>query len=139
MKISDHFDARELVDPWTWERIGARAASFIDPRLLEMLEVLREFTGPIRVNDWHRGGQYRCSGLRGPGCEVGNPYSSHRFGTTADIKTPMPPEGVVAVVFAHPEQFPYVIRVENPVHTPTWTHIECGIRGDGVPIYMFNP
>lgn len=136
-KLSDHFFLEELVDQETLKHVGDRAQNFLHPFLIPVLERLREFTGPIIINDWVYGGHYNCSGLRGPSCAVGSLYSAHRFGTAVDVKCKKSPEEVVGFILDNSENFQEVIRIENPAHTPTWTHIEVGKR-EG-PIYIFNP
>ena len=136
-KLSKHFYLEELVDKEILKRVGERAENFLHPALVPMLEKLREFTGPIKINDWVFGGHFNCSGLRGPDCTIGSLYSAHRFGTAVDVKCVKSPEEVVGYILDNEEKFPEVLRIESTAHTPTWTHIEVGARKG--PIYIFNP
>lgn len=67
MKLSKHFDLKELVNPDIYAKFGDRSADFINPTLPETLEELRlNIANKIKVNDWHLGGNYKDSGLRMP-------------------------------------------------------------------------
>jgi hypothetical protein len=66
MKISENFDLKELVNPNIYSRIGDRAADFLNVNTPSVLEDLRADFGPITVNDWPFGGNYKDSGLREP-------------------------------------------------------------------------
>ncbi|RMH12697.1 MAG: hypothetical protein D6698_15070 [Gammaproteobacteria bacterium] len=136
-KLSENFYLEELVEPDILKKVGVRARDFLHPTLVVMLEELRKFTGPITINDWVFNGSFQYSGLRGPKCPIGALYSSHRFGTAVDVKCKKQPEEVVGYILDNADLFQMVTRIENPSHTPTWTHIEVGVReGD---IYIFNP
>lgn len=67
MKVSDHFDIRELVHPDIYERIGARCLGFIHPSAVPTLEMIRRgIADSITINNWHTGGALKDSGLRLP-------------------------------------------------------------------------
>lgn len=130
------FEIRELVPPDVFEARGEAAWELLDPRLLVTLDALRQKFGPIVVNDWHRGGQYKESGFRSALSETGARYSQHRYGRAADCKFvgDVTPQEVHAHIMAHPEEFPEITTLEAISATPTWLHVdvrnnsEAGLR-----------
>lgn len=63
--IKDYFDIKELVCPDVYEKFGLYSWQFFDPRLLEVMLVVREKTGlPMVVNNWGKGGNLTQRGLR---------------------------------------------------------------------------
>jgi len=153
MKISKHFDARELVPPQIWKTYGIISRQFLRPELLRVLDLLRDKLGrPVVVNNWHTGGQYKESGYRTPYTKTGAKYSQHKLGTAADVKVPeytkdevtyeaMTPMQVLAVILANADEFRAagMTTYENPNATPTWLHIDCRWREPNNAFVMVNP
>ncbi|NDO73080.1 D-Ala-D-Ala carboxypeptidase family metallohydrolase [Shewanella sp. SE1] len=81
-----HFKIYELVDRQTYTDRGDRAWQLFNPRLLELLDQLRElFDAPITVNTWKWGGQFENRGLRTSASPYYRPYSQHSFGRAVDF------------------------------------------------------
>jgi uncharacterized protein YcbK (DUF882 family) len=83
-KLSDHFVASEFDCP-----CGVCSVTFIEPALVEKLELLRAKLGcPIDID---RGGGYRCDfhqrELSERGIETAKGRSQHQDGRAADIST----------------------------------------------------
>ncbi|HPG33181.1 MAG TPA: D-Ala-D-Ala carboxypeptidase family metallohydrolase [Lentimicrobium sp.] len=87
MKISEHFDIRELVDKATYTRNFGQSIKLIDPRIPVLLEKIRELCGnrPMTVNNWHIGGQFQYRGYRPPDCQIGALKSMHKQGKAVDF------------------------------------------------------
>lgn len=86
-----YFGIHELVYPSLYkeyEKLGKLDTLWyaFDDRLLITLDALREAFGPIIVNDWKNGGQFRESGLRDMSTTTGAKLSQHKFGRAADAK-----------------------------------------------------
>lgn len=65
MRIQDYFHAKEVVCPDVYDKFGLYSWQFFDPRLLDVMLVIREKTGlPIVVNNWGKGGNLTQRGLR---------------------------------------------------------------------------
>lgn len=139
-----HFEIYELVSKQVYQKYGERAWQFFDPRLLVMLDWVREkLDKPITVNDWYWGGQFDERGLR---CNLdpmmvgktkaGKIYCSpHPFGQGVDFDV----EGMTAQqvrdwLEEHKEELPFPIRLEDGV---SWVHMD--VRNVGVKIYLFKP
>lgn len=66
-RVSRYFDIKELVCPHIYDKFREYAWQFFDPRLLDVLLVIREnINSPIIVNNWSSGGDlsqrgYRCN------------------------------------------------------------------------------
>ncbi len=139
MKLSKNFSLIELVHPDIVERVGDRAADFLHPELVPMLQRLRDMFGSIVVNGQFNGGTFTNSGLRLPNGTVGAKLSSHRFGTACDLKfTDTTPEEVQEYINDNQDDFPTIRRMENASVTITWLHIEVTGKRVG-NIYTFNP
>lgn len=141
MKISEHFDIRELVHPdiYNHPAIGPRCVDFIHPNAKYMLEDLRELFGPITINDWLYGGQYVDSGLRLPDGSVGARFSAHRFGCGFDLKfSNATPGDVYYHILNNQNKYPFIVRMEAIDRTPGWLHVEFGGKRSG-EIEVFHP
>ena len=87
MKISSNFDIREFVPPEMWETFKHESVKFIDERIPDILERIRELSGgkAITVNNWHRGGRFRYRGYRPESCTVEARKSMHWIGQAVDF------------------------------------------------------
>ena len=82
-----HFQAYELVDRVTFDRMGEGALSLFHPEALRALDDLRDFFGaPVTVNNWQTGGPFEWRGFRTPekAAELGAPHSRHAVGDAFD-------------------------------------------------------
>ena len=99
---SPYFSVKELVCKHVYERYGENAAMFLDEKLIETLNVIREqiLCAPMTVNNWHAGGNFTQRGLRCNICELvksktdaGKLYlSAHMLGKAVDCNV----EGMTA-------------------------------------------
>jgi len=134
-----HFKLQELVAPSIFERLGDDAWNLLDEKALRALESIREKFGPIIVNNWHAGGQYKESGLREQDTRTGAPKSAHKRGMAFDCKSSKyTPAQMCAYVMANPDEFPYVRRIENPDDTRTWLHVDS-VEHAGKTPRVFKP
>jgi len=83
---SKFFDVREFVPPDVYKDRGINAWMLIDPRLIEVMDVIREAVkAPITINNYVWGGSRRWSGLRLSGSPYYSPYSQHSYGRAVDF------------------------------------------------------
>lgn len=143
-KLSQHFSVSELVNPDIIKKLGEiRAANFISPFLIQTLEVIRARFGPIVINGEFRGLTFTNSGLRKASYykKLGimiESYSTHQYGNTADCKFPeATPAQIYDYILDNPDEFPFIVRMENAHITESWLHIECGKYRDKIEV--FNP
>jgi hypothetical protein len=83
--IGKNFIIQEFVDQATYQRFGAKSEWFIDQKLFNITQVLRNKFGPMTINNWHSGGNRNWSGLRTNSSPYYKPYSQHSFGRAVDI------------------------------------------------------
>jgi hypothetical protein len=133
MKVSANFELRELVSPEAYEKLGHAAHWLLDPRLIAVVQKIRDLAGkPVTVNDWHVGGQYKQSGFRMPGEGTGAALSQHRFGRAADLKIQgMTPGQGLQLVQGNWAALSALglSTVEDVSLTPTWLHVDVRLTG----------
>lgn len=129
--LTKYFKAEELLPK------GVTDTSLLDPKLLQLVDEIRELLGvPCTINNYASGGTRQWCGLRTPACTIGAPKSQHRLGKAAD----MHPIGMTA------EQARAKIKkavaegklknlggVENAV---SWLHIDCRPRVNGKVVWF---
>ena len=125
-KISKHFVLEEFFEKdLVHSQVGDRLLSYLDPRILDICDFLRERYGPATVNNWHLGGELEQCGFRRPSSKVGASCSQHKFGRAADLH--------FAGITAHEirtdmklDQAPFmragITAIEEGV---TWLHVDC--------------
>lgn len=129
MKIP-HFRIEELVSPEIFQARGEKAWELLRPDALAMLLEFRQKFGPITVNDWHAGGQYKESGLRNCGTATGAKWSLHKFGAAWDMKfRTATPREVFDYTLKHVSEFPSCRVLEDAADTPTWLHADTRNHG----------
>jgi len=133
MKISAHFDIREFVDPTIFNKYGAASQWFIDQKVIEFMEIIRErFGKAIYVNDWYRGGNLQERGYRIPDTSTGAWYSQHKFGRACDFNVlGMESSEVFDDVVSNQEFYLSigVTTIEDAAYSPTWTHLDMRWTG----------
>lgn len=140
-----HFKVKELVSEIVYNKYGEGAWAFLDIRLIETLDQLREFFGkPMYVNNWYNGGGNSQRGLR---CNMdplvknkNRPYlSQHCLGTAVDFNVKgMTSKEVCKAILDNQDKFPHIKRMEHWDNTPSWTHIDLA-NIDTKEIYVFRP
>ena len=136
---SKHFKVQELVSPEVYAARGEASWQLLDVYLILTLDQLRDEFGPLTVNDWLWGGNFKYSGLRPLRGGIGAIYSQHRFGRAADCKPKdLTPQEMHARILDKQEKFPHLRVLENIVATPTWVHAD--VRNHQLPgIWIVNP
>jgi hypothetical protein len=133
VKISPNFDLRELVSPDAYTALGDNARWLLDPRLVNVVQAIREIAGKsITVNNWHAGGTYKDSGYRMPNSVTGATLSQHRQGRAADLKIAglTPSEGLKLIKDNWAKLAALgLTTVEDIACTPTWLHVDCRWTG----------
>jgi hypothetical protein len=120
-----HFELRELVPPDIHAARGDAAWELLDPRALVLLDALRDTFGPCTVNDWHRGGRFKESGLRDVVTGTGARYSQHKYGRAFDCKfADATPGHVFDYLLERAIEFPELTVLEDVKATPSWLHFD---------------
>jgi len=85
-KVSKNFYEDELIPPAIYNNKRLKNEWFIDPLTVKILQELRDWYGPMTVNNWYTGGRFKYSGYRNPACKVGSKLSMHRHMRAMDCK-----------------------------------------------------
>lgn len=146
-ELKKYFDVRELISKAVWERMGESAWLLFDPRLLEVLLVLRRdvLCVPLVCNNWAKGGTMQQRGLRENVCpmvaektKAGKMYlSEHTMGRAVDLSAiGKTADEMRELIKQHASRLPYNIRVEDGESAPTWLHVD--VRDTGQKVYFFK-
>jgi len=129
MKVSDNFTIQEFVPKEIYQIYSERSIWFVDQRLIDGMQWLREYFGAsITINNWHTGGTLQNRGFRHPTTTTGARLSQHKFGRACDFNV----AGLTAkqtfdkirndwgIISGHT----FFTTMEDVQYTPTWTHID---------------
>lgn len=144
MKInidSPYFDIDELVCEDVYNKFGADAFKFFDPRIIITINTLRDRIGKaIFINDWQAHGKFSERGLRCNLCETVKSktelyMSAHCLGKGVDFDIQgLLAEEVRLWITANAKWWPYPIRLEKGVN---WIHIDV-MNNTDQKVYLFN-
>lgn len=126
-----HFTLDELVCEHVYNKYGAFAYNFFDPRILIMIDTIRDrINKAIFINNWLIHGSFSQRGLRCPECQIPKDYaakgilymSAHPLGKGFDMEVEdMSADEVRQWIILHANWWPYPIRLEDKV---TWVHLD---------------
>lgn len=130
---SKYFDIQEFIDPATYSEEGENSITFIDKKLIDIAEFVRETLGkPVTINNWHTGGQYKESGLRNKNTTTGAKRSAHKLGKGIDVKAKeMVGNEWYEFVKKHAKKL-YDLglrRIEDKTLATTWCHMDTKEHG----------
>ncbi|MEG2164119.1 MAG: hypothetical protein RRY55_06540 [Bacteroidales bacterium] len=137
---SKYFKTEELVCRHVYAKFGEQAEMFIDSRLFETLDIIREkiLCVPMIVNNWKSDGQFSQRGLRCNCCQIVKsktaPYlSAHVLGKAVDFDAKwMTAEQARQAIIKAQILLPYPIRLESGV---SWVHLDVYDAGNKVTMF----
>lgn len=143
--MSTYFNIKELVCPDIYNNFGEQSWMFIDNKLIETLDIVREkiLCRPMVINNWASGGGYTQRGLRCNICQlvksktdIGRIYmSAHNFGKAIDATVQgMTAEEARNLIIKNQVLLPYPIRLEDNV---SWLHLDVYDMNKG-KVYLFK-
>lgn len=135
-----HFSLKELVPQDVFNELGDRALILLEPRMLMMIDGIRQFFGkPITINNWHTGGKFKERGYRSGETATGAKWSQHKFGRAADMDIQgMTAEQVRTAIIAN-QKDPLLSHVSVLEKNVTWVHADCRNIKSGSGIVLVNP
>jgi hypothetical protein len=146
MKLSKNFTTEEFIHPDIIKKLGdKRSSNIVNNFLIKQVQLIRDKFGPVIINGKYGGKNFINSGVRKASFYktlgvIRESYSTHLWCNTADLKFKnITPIEVYDYILNNPNEFPYIVRMENAHKTKTWLHIECGRFRDGYKIEVFNP
>ncbi|TSA35557.1 MAG: hypothetical protein D4R64_09285 [Porphyromonadaceae bacterium] len=127
MKVSKDFSIHEFVPPAIYEHFVDKSIWFIDPKIMQMAQFIRDrFGKPIMINNYLTGGSYQYSAFRDSACTIGATNSQHRHGRAIDFRIQgMSPIEIRVDIIKNFEQYRVSGLTTIEGGTPTWTHIDC--------------
>jgi len=141
---SPYFNLQEFVCPHVFTKYGIFAWNFLDPRLVELMNVIRAKIGKaIYVNNWADGGNYDERGLRCIQCSIVKKkieenelyMSGHLLAKANDFEVlGLLAEEVREWLIIHKNWWPYSFRLEGKV---SWVHLDLYNNTDN-KIILFN-
>jgi hypothetical protein len=145
MNICPNITVKEVVCPHIYQKWGDKAIRFIDPDLIEVLNVIRNkiLKCPIVINNgtWKQRGM-RCNlcGLVVEKTNKGQPYlTAHLLGKAIDFscKTYTVPQ-VHELIKKNANLLPCKIRLESPENASSWVHFDISTYGQKEKVYTFR-
>lgn len=123
-----HFTIEELVGPELHKMLPEELLwRLFRPEVLQWLDRVREaFGAPIIVNDWHKGGKFKESGLRLQTTKTGALRSKHKIAEGFDLKPADPKRHRELWDLLFNRSDLGTVRIEHHEATPTWVHGEGG-------------
>jgi hypothetical protein len=127
MKVSKDFALAEFVPPAIYEHFVDKSIWFIDPKIVQMAQFIRDrFGKPVTINNYLTGGNYQYSAFRDSGCTIGATNSQHRHGRAIDFRIQgMSPMEIRADIIMNFELYRASGLTTIEGGTPTWIHIDC--------------
>jgi hypothetical protein len=134
IKVSDNFYLDEFIPREIYTARPDHGRSLLDARVIYVAQWLRDITGrPVRLNNWWDGGKLQERGLRSWDTKTGARWSQHKFGRAGDCSvdglTPTQVHGILLKNEAFLIKNAWITTLEDPSHTPTWTHFDCRWTG----------
>lgn len=119
-----------------FQRYGDKSIRYFDPRLLAVLEVIREgVDSPMTINNWHLGGARQWSGLRTPESKYWSSGSAHSWGMAFDAVGDFDPDDARAAIVSGQLILPYPVRLEMGI---SWLHVDV-MNVSQNPVEIFYP
>ena len=133
---SKHFEIHELVPQYIHNTYGNKAWRFIDPRLIETIDTLKEAfpLGTMTINNYLWGGNRNWSGLRTPRSDYFSETSMHSQGKAVDmVFSEYESEHIRNYIIKNPNIFPHIRGLEMGI---SWVHID--VRNEDT-LVCFHP
>lgn len=146
MNVCPNITVKEIVCPHVYAKWGDKAIRFIDPQLREVLNIIRNkiLKRPIRINN---GSSLTQRGLRCNLCQLvadktraGKIYlSAHNLGKGTDFDCPgLTVQQVHDLIKKNAKLLPCKIRLESPIDSPSWTHVDVITEDQKEQVYVFR-
>lgn len=132
----NYFNTDELVPPEVYALLGEHSRKLIDPRIVDMLNKLREWANcPIYVNNAARGRSE--SGLRIPTSKYYSPTSQHSVGKALDsVCDQISAKEFHKEILKNLDMYPDIRFIEIDVN---WLHIDCRDNPDDTRMKLWSP
>lgn len=120
-----HYVIQELVPPEIYRERGDASWELLDGAMLVTADALRDYFGPIIINNWHTGGPLSECGFCSSGSNVHAKLSQHKFGRANDSHpVKVTPQEMHAAILKNRDKFPYITVMEDIEYTKGWVHFD---------------
>lgn len=146
----NYFKIQEFVSKKTYNKYGDKCVQFIDQRILDFINKLREdLKKPITINNWLWNGSFEQRGLRTNLDEIVKNktnkdilyVSQHTLGKAIDfnVKGMSNKETYEYIIKNyHTNGYDkYITRIEHIDSAPNWIHVDCANTGKK-ELYIFK-
>jgi hypothetical protein len=140
-KASANFLVEEFVPQKVYEKYGDSSLWFVDPKIVNIAQLLREYFGkPMTINNWHNGGNFNYRGFRDDSfyyqwdsdlsaykSKRKGKLSQHRFGRGIDFNVSgLTSDEVRESILQNEEMWmdAGVTTLEDGAYAPTWCHLD---------------
>lgn len=131
-----NFLPQEFVPQELWQRYGEGAIRYMDPRILEVIQVIRNYVAsPMTINNWHSHGPRNHSGLRLPDSPYWSVGSAHSYGMAVDAVGRWDVAQLRKDIFEGKLLLPHPVRLERGVG---WLHVDV-MNCTTEPVVGFDP
>ena len=121
--VSKHFKVHELVPKKLYEKYGEKAWRYVDVRLIETIDKLKEHfnLGTMTINNYYWGGDREWSGIRTPDSPYYNVGSQHSYGNAVDVVcSEYTAKEVRDYILNNLGKFPHIRGLE----IASWVHVD---------------
>ncbi len=121
---SKYFKIHELVPKSLYEKYGNKAWRYVDPRLIESIDKLKEHfnLGTMTINNYFWGGKREWSGIRTSDSPYYSLGSQHSYANAFDIVfSDYSAEEVRNYIIGNKDLFPHIKGLELGV---SWVHLD---------------
>ena len=154
-KASKNFLVEEFVPQKIYEKYGDSSLWFMDSRIIELAQYIREYFGkPMTINNWKNGGRFNYRGFRNDSyyyrwnsdlsayeSKSKGKLSQHRMGRAIDFNIAgMECDEVRAEFLKNEQQWldAGLTTIEDGNYAPTWVHIDIRYTGKN-NIFVVKP
>lgn len=128
-QVSKNFTLQEFIPQSVWNQFGPSGLWFVDQRLIDSVQWLREQLGvQVIINNWNTGGTFQNRGFRPNTSPQYKPFSQHSFGRAIDASSPnMPHKDVYKWVLDNQDlilENTSFTTIESIEAAPTWLHLD---------------
>lgn len=143
--ICPNIAVKEVVCPHVYAKWGDKAIRFIRPELRATLDVIRNkiLKCPITINNktyTQRGLRCNCCQLVADKTKAGKVYlSAHNLGAGVDFScSKYTVQEVHELIKKNANLLPYKIRLESPIDSPSWSHVDVITEEQKDKVYVFR-
>jgi len=144
MKVSANFSLNEFVPPEIYNRFGDKALWFIDRKVINIAQFIRErFKNSVTINNWSGGGRFSFRGFDPPkGYRKASSLSQHRQGRAIDLNVKgATPDEVREDIIKNFSTYHKLglTTIEHGDFAKTWVHLDVREIPNATEVFIVKP